>query len=101
MKLFNRQSHEQQRFNAEAAAVRDLGVRRALIGRWFFAALGLVGLNVALSLGEVVVVAPLVATTPAFTLLTGWLFFRREVVRLPTIIAIGCIFAGCVLIITR
>jgi len=56
---------------------------------------------VALSLGDVVVVAPLVATTPAFTLLTGWLFFRREVVRLPTIIAIGCIFAGCVLIITR
>ena len=67
----------------------------------FLNGLGLVGLNVALSLGDVVVVAPLVATTPAFTLLTGWLFFRREVVRLPTIIAIGCIFAGCVLIITR
>ena len=63
--------------------------------------LGLVGLTVALSIGEVIVVAPLVATTPAFTLLMGWLLFRREVVRLPAIIAIGCIFVGCVLIITR
>jgi ATP-binding cassette subfamily B protein len=43
VKLFNRSADEQVRFNAEAAAVRDLGVRRALIGRWFFAALGLVG----------------------------------------------------------
>lgn len=42
VKLFNRSSDEQQRFNREAAEVRDLGVRRALIGRWFFAALGLI-----------------------------------------------------------
>ena len=67
----------------------------------FLNGLGLVGLNSALSLGEVIVVAPLVATTPAFTLIMGWLFFRREVVRLPAMVAIGFIFAGCVLIITR
>jgi ATP-binding cassette subfamily B protein len=42
IKLFNRSADEQERFNGEAAQVRDLGVRRALIGRWFFAALGLV-----------------------------------------------------------
>jgi ATP-binding cassette subfamily B protein len=42
VKLFNRSSDEQERFNREAAEVRDLGVRRALIGRWFFAALGLI-----------------------------------------------------------
>ncbi len=42
IKLFNRSADEQDRFNGEAAQVRDLGVRRALIGRWFFAALGLV-----------------------------------------------------------
>ena len=42
IKLFNRSADEQARFNGEAAQVRDLGVRRALIGRWFFAALGLV-----------------------------------------------------------
>ncbi|MDH5372280.1 MAG: ABC transporter ATP-binding protein, partial [Acidimicrobiia bacterium] len=33
VKLFNRSEDEQARFNSEAAEVRDLGVRRALIGR--------------------------------------------------------------------
>lgn len=42
VKLFNRGGHEAERFGIEAAAVRDLGVRRAMIGRWFFAGLGLV-----------------------------------------------------------
>lgn len=42
VKLFNRSHMEQDKFAVEAAAVRDLGVRRALVGRWFFAALGLV-----------------------------------------------------------
>ena len=42
VKLFSRGPQELAKFSTEAAAVRDLGVRRALIGRWFFAALGLV-----------------------------------------------------------
>jgi ATP-binding cassette subfamily B protein len=42
VKLFGRARDEQERFEDEAADVRDLGVRRALIGRWFFMALGLV-----------------------------------------------------------
>lgn len=42
VKLFGRADDEARRFDKEAAAVRDLGVRRAMIGRWFFAALGLV-----------------------------------------------------------
>ena len=42
VKLFGRGPEEAAKFSAEAGAVRDLGVRRALIGRWFFAALGLV-----------------------------------------------------------
>ncbi|MDX1447793.1 MAG: ABC transporter ATP-binding protein [Acidimicrobiia bacterium] len=42
VKLFNRGRTESDRFSGEAAAVRDLGVRRAMIGRWFFAGLGLV-----------------------------------------------------------
>ena len=42
VKLFNRTGHEVDRFSIEAGEVRDLGVRRAVIGRWFFAALGLV-----------------------------------------------------------
>jgi ATP-binding cassette subfamily B protein len=42
VKLFGRAGEESARFGAEAAQVRDLGVRRAMVGRWFFAALGLV-----------------------------------------------------------
>ena len=42
IKLFGRATDEDDKFADEAADVRDLGVRRALIGRWFFMALGLV-----------------------------------------------------------
>ncbi len=42
VKLFGRAGDEEDKFTEEAADVRDLGVRRALIGRWFFMALGLV-----------------------------------------------------------
>lgn len=42
VKLFGRRQTELDKFSGEAGHVRDLGVRRALIGRWFFAALGLV-----------------------------------------------------------
>lgn len=43
VKLFGRRNEEMARFSAEAGMVRDLGVRSAVVGRWFFAALGLVG----------------------------------------------------------
>lgn len=43
VKLFGRRREEAARFAEEARNVRDLGVRSAMIGRWFFAALGLVG----------------------------------------------------------
>jgi DME family drug/metabolite transporter len=62
---------------------------------------GLLGLNVALAFGDVVVVAPLVATVPAFTILLGWLFFKREVVTWSSAGAIALIFVGCVLVILR
>ena len=42
VKLFGRRREEAARFAEEARNVRDLGVRSAMIGRWFFAALGLV-----------------------------------------------------------
>ncbi len=41
MKLFGRGALEDARFTAAAGDVRRLGVRRAMIGRWFFMALGL------------------------------------------------------------
>jgi drug/metabolite transporter (DMT)-like permease len=64
-------------------------------------AIGLIGLNVALQLGSVTTVAPLISTTPVFTLILGWLIFKRETIGLPTVCAICAIFAGCLLIIVR
>jgi len=43
VKLFARTSDEDARYRRDAAAGRDLGVRRALVGRWFFTALSVVG----------------------------------------------------------
>ena len=36
VKLFGRERDESRRFGERAAAIRDIGIRQALIGRWFF-----------------------------------------------------------------
>ncbi|WP_374688400.1 ABC transporter ATP-binding protein [Promineifilum sp.] len=43
VKLFGREEREIARFRRDSAAVRDLGVRSAVIGRWFFMLLGIIG----------------------------------------------------------
>lgn len=42
VKLFGREERELARFRGDSAAVRDLGVRSAVIGRWFFMILGII-----------------------------------------------------------
>ncbi|MEZ4512412.1 MAG: ABC transporter ATP-binding protein [Chloroflexota bacterium] len=42
VKLFGRQQREMVRFTRDAEAVRDIGVRSAVISRWFFMMLGVV-----------------------------------------------------------
>jgi ATP-binding cassette subfamily B protein len=42
VKLFGRESHEDERFSQYAGEVKLLGIRQATIGRWFFMALGVV-----------------------------------------------------------
>ncbi|MCH7899386.1 MAG: ABC transporter ATP-binding protein [Acidobacteria bacterium] len=42
VRLFGRWDEEMERFSEQASLVRDYGVRRAMVGRGFFAALGLV-----------------------------------------------------------
>jgi ATP-binding cassette subfamily B protein len=43
VKIFGRARDEEQRFSDRAAGVRDMGIKQALIGRWFFFGLGLTG----------------------------------------------------------
>ncbi len=42
VKLFGRNDDERGRFSSNAGTVRDLGIRRAMIGRWFFVGIGIV-----------------------------------------------------------
>jgi len=59
VKLFARTTDEDRRYREQAAAGRDLGVRRALVGRWFFMALGVVsalGTALVFWLGAVLVI---------------------------------------------
>ncbi|MFM1814847.1 MAG: hypothetical protein RLZ98_1542 [Pseudomonadota bacterium] len=64
-------------------------------------AVGLTLLNVALEIGNVVVVSPIIAAAPVFTMLTGYLYFKREVITARMVAAIALIFAGCILIVFR
>lgn len=72
VKTFGRRNQETQRFGETNRKVRDIGVRRALVGRWFFLGLGISGaigtaliywaggflvLNEAISVGTIVAFA--------------------------------------------
>ena len=79
-KLFGRQLDEVQRFAERSNAVRDIGVRRAVIGRWFFLSLSLVSaIGTALVfwagghlvIGEVVSLGTLMAFTAYLAQLYG------------------------------
>jgi ATP-binding cassette subfamily B protein len=43
VKLFGRQNEESERFRRRSTAVANIGVRSAMVGRWFFMGLGLIG----------------------------------------------------------
>ncbi|GMR02621.1 MAG: ABC transporter ATP-binding protein [Acidimicrobiia bacterium] len=72
VKLFGRASYESDRFATAAAEVRDLGVRQAVIGRWFFMALGLLS-----------------ALGTAVTFWLGSVFVINDVITLGTIVALS------------
>jgi drug/metabolite transporter (DMT)-like permease len=62
---------------------------------------GIILLNVALDIGTVTIVSPIIAASPVFALLAGYFYFKREVITWQTVAAIALIFGGCVLIVLR
>ena len=79
VKLFGRTEDEDSRFAERAGAVRDLGIRHATIGRWFFMALGVMsalGASVVYWLGAVMVINGTIAVGDlvALTILLGNLY---------------------------
>jgi ATP-binding cassette subfamily B protein len=69
-KIFGRYMTNQKRFTQRASEVRDIGVRQAVIGRWFFLALSLVS-----------------AIGTAFVFWLGGYFVLQEVFTIGTIVA--------------
>jgi ATP-binding cassette, subfamily B, bacterial len=112
VKLFGRERDESRRFRERAVAIRDIGIRQALIGRWFFLGIGLVSsigtalvfwtggylvLTESLTIGTVVafgtylmqLYGPIAALTNArVELVTSLVSFERvfEVLDLPPLI---------------
>lgn len=71
VRLFNRYGAEEERFIREASRVRDLGIRRELIGGWFFAALGAIS---GLGTAAVFTLGSLLAIQGTFTIGTVVMF---------------------------
>ena len=72
VKLFGRAEFESNRFSDAAGEVRDLGVRQAVIGRWFFMALGLLS-----------------ALGTAVTFWLGAVFVINDIITVGTVVALG------------
>ena len=86
-----------------------LQVRKATITggvasyRWFIAAglinaASLYSLNLALAHGPLLVVAPIVASSPVFVMLLGLLVFRKETITWRTVATIALVVPGVMLV---
>jgi DME family drug/metabolite transporter len=62
---------------------------------------GILALNIAINMGDVVVAAPLASTTPLWALVFGALFFQREQVGARHLLIACLVIVGAVLIVTR
>ncbi len=81
VKLFGRQAREMERFRRDSGGVRDIGIRSAVVSRWFFMTLsiiGAVGTAVIYWLGSYLVIQPDIAfsigTLVAFGAYLGQLY---------------------------
>jgi drug/metabolite transporter (DMT)-like permease len=69
------------------------------VGSGIVSAMAVYLLNLALEFGQVITVAPIVASSPVFAALLGYFVFRRETLNWRTILTIALIVPGVVLIV--
>lgn len=72
--------------------------------KWFIAAgiaagMSLHFLNSALQMGTLVSVVPIVSASPVFTMLLGYLVFRREIITWQTLATIALVVPGVILVV--
>ena len=70
-----------------------------LMSRRLTSAAGVYALNVALQHGDVIVVSPIVASSPVFALMLAIVVFRRETLTWRTVATIALVVAGVILVI--
>ena len=58
-------------------------------------------LNTALKFGQVLTIAPIVACSPLFTLIIGWLFLKRENITWQKVLSINLVVFGIIIVITQ
>jgi drug/metabolite transporter, DME family len=79
----------------------DLGSHKWFIAAGIAAGLSLHFLNSALQMGTLVAVVPIVSASPVFTMLLGYLVFKREVITWQTIAAMALVVGGVILVVTN
>ncbi len=77
VKLFGRSAYESGQFSTRAGKVRNLGITQAVIGRWFFMALGIVS-----------------ALGTAVTFWLGAVMVINDTITIGTIVALSAYLAG-------
>jgi DME family drug/metabolite transporter len=58
-------------------------------------------LNTALKFGQLLTVAPIVACSPVFTMLMGWLIFKHETITWRTVLGISLVVSGIIIVVMQ
>jgi uncharacterized membrane protein len=58
-------------------------------------------LNTALKLGQLLTVAPIVACSPAFTMLMGLLIFKRETITWSMVLSVAPVVSGVIVVVIQ
>jgi len=58
-------------------------------------------LNTALKFGQLLTVAPIVACSPLFTMIIGWLFLKREIITWRMVLSISLVVSGIIVVVTQ
>ena len=58
-------------------------------------------LNTALKFGQLLTVAPIVACSPLFTIIIGWVFLKREIITWHMVLSISLVVSGIIVVVTQ
>jgi drug/metabolite transporter (DMT)-like permease len=73
---------------------------------WFAVAgvlngISIYSLNSALKFGQLLTVAPIVSCSPVFTILMGYLIFKRETITWTTVATVGLVVSGVIVVVMQ